>query len=319
MSTDAKDVPRIILGTMTLGKQVDPKEEAPMVHRFIEAGHHELDTAYLYGDGKTEQVLGGILKDVDLTRVSIATKANPRIEGHFRPETLKKQLETSLERMGVDSVDLFYLHQPHPETPIEQTLEGAATLAERGLYRELGLSNYSAWETAHIWHLCREHGWPLPTVYQGMYNAITREVERELFPCLRALGMRFYAYNPLAGGMLTGKYSSIEDKPASWRFSGEMYRQRYWKENVFDALEAIAGASETNGISMVSAALRWMLHHSCMDGGQGDGVILGASSMRQLEENLRAVTEPELPPAVTEAYDRAWEIIRPVCPKYFRP
>jgi aflatoxin B1 aldehyde reductase len=107
-----------------------------------------------------------------------------------------------------------------------------------------------------------------PTVYQGMYNALTRAVEVELFPCLRKFGIRFYAYNPLAGGMLTGKHADIGAEATSTRFdkSNEMYRSRYWKPAMFESLQTIKAACDACGVSMAAASLRWLVHHSALRG-----------------------------------------------------
>ncbi len=115
-----------------------------MVTRFLETGCAELDTAYIYAEGKTEEVLGPILARLPREQFRIATKANPSVKGNLRPESVTEQLETSLGRLGLASVDLFYLHQPDLSTPIETTLEACARLFERRLFRELGLSNYAA-------------------------------------------------------------------------------------------------------------------------------------------------------------------------------
>ena len=123
-------------------------------------------------------------------------------------------------------------------TPIEDTLAAVQRLYEENRFKELGLSNYPSWEVVYIHRYCKERGWVVPTVYQGMYNPLTREVERELFPALRKLSMRFYAYNPLCGGLLTGKhdYESMSDR-AGTRFDPhssykERYTSRYWNKEV---------------------------------------------------------------------------------------
>ncbi|XP_067826243.1 aflatoxin B1 aldehyde reductase member 3 [Heptranchias perlo] len=196
-------------------------------------------------------------------------------------------------------------------------------------------SNYASWEVAEVYSICKHNNWVLPTIYQGMYNATTRQVEVELFPCLRHLGMRFYAYNPLAGGLLTGKYQ-FEDKNENHptgRFFGnswaETYRNRYWKEHHFRALELVKKAIDaTYGSekpSLTSAALRWMYHHSKLrarhrfcNGDLGDGVIIGISTMEQLQENLAASEEGPLAPTVVEAFNEAWNLVAHDCPNYFR-
>jgi aflatoxin B1 aldehyde reductase len=151
-----------------------------------------------------------------------------------------------------------------------------------------------------------------------MYNAITRDVERELFPAIRNFGVRFYAYNPLAGGLLSGKYTQISEKPRDGRFKFQrIYIERYWKKSYFDGLEMIRNASAEAGLPMTQAALLWILQNSSLKGQYRDGVILAASSLEQWETNLKSLSG-ELPVKVAEAIDRAWERTRPDCPQYFR-
>ncbi|XP_013009431.2 aflatoxin B1 aldehyde reductase member 3-like [Cavia porcellus] len=322
--------PATVLGAMEMGRRMDASSSAASVRVFLERGHTEIDTAFIYSDGNSETILGGLGLGLGApdSKVKIATKANPVGENSLKPDSLRSQLETSLKRLKCPRVDLFYLHLPDHETPIEETLRACHQLHQEGKFVELGLSNYSSWEVAEICTLCKQKGWILPTVYQGMYNATTRQVEKELFPCLRHFGLRFYAFNPLAGGLLTGRYK-FEDKdekqPVS-RFFGckwsEMYKNRYWKEHQFKAialvqkaLQATYGASAP---SMTSAALRWMYHHSQLQGTHGDAVILGMSSVKQLQENLAAVEEGPLEPAVVEAFDQGWHLVAHDCPNYFR-
>jgi aflatoxin B1 aldehyde reductase len=228
------------------------------------------------------------------------------------------QVDTSLRRLKANHVDLLYLHAPDPKTQIEVTLEASQNLFKEGKFRELGLSNYASWQVADIWHLCRQNGWILPSVYQGMYNAITRDMEPELFPAIRNFGVRFYAYNPLAGGFLTGRYTRFSEEPQEGRFKLQRtYIERYWKKSYFEALELIRNTSEQAGLSMTQVALLWILHHSFLKGQFRDGVILAASSLDQWEANLKSLNG-QLPAEVAEAIDRAWQKARPGCPQYFR-
>ena len=148
---------------------------------------------------------------------------------------------------------------------------------------------------------------------------VTRDVERELFPCLRRLSLRFVAYNPLAGGLLTGRYRRIEEVPAEGRFHAfRFYRDRYWSQAYFDALAAVRSACETEGVAMAAAGLRWIMHHSRMAGFEGDTVILGASTPAHLEANLAACAAGPLPESLITAIDTAWAVAKPTCPAYFR-
>lgn len=329
-ASDAGVRPATVLGTMEMGRRMDAPASAAAVRAFLERGHTELDTAFMYSDGQSESILGGLglgLGGGDC-KVKIATKANPWEGKSLKPDCVRSQLETSLKRLQCPRVDLFYLHAPDHSTPVEETLRACHQLHQEGKFVELGLSNYASWEVAEICTLCKSNGWIVPTVYQGMYNATTRQVETELFPCLRHFGLRFYAYNPLAGGLLTGKYK-YEDKdgkqPAG-RFFGnnwaEVYRNRFWKEHHFEAIalveKALQAADGTSAPSMTSAALRWMYHHSQLQGALGDAVILGMSSMQQLAQNLAAAEEGPLEPAVVQAFDEAWHLVAHECPNYFR-
>ena len=276
----------------------------------------------MYGGGETERILGEILAQRGWEGITLATKAHPgAADGtpSLRPEEVERQLTGSLQRLQCDAVDLFYLHSPDNATPLERTLEACARLHAAGKFRRLGLSNYAAWQVADAYHLCNRHGWPLPEVYQGMYNAVTRDVEPELLPCLRHLGMSFYAYNPLAGGLLTGRYLGATEVPSQGRFSEQAnYVPRYWQPAYLTAMEGVQAACEAAGTGMAAAALAWMRHHSNLDATAGDAVILGASTLEQLAANLDACRGGPLDEPLVEAFDAAWETCRPDCPPYFR-
>lgn len=324
MSSQTKK-PVSLLGSMAFGGRANAGQSLEMVKAFLDRGHSQLDTAFMYVDGKSETIIGGM--NLPKT-VSIATKANPWDGKTLKPESVRSQLETSLQRLRTECVDLFYLHAPDHQNPIEDTLRACNELHKEGKFKELGLSNYASWEVAEIVCICRHNNWIVPTVYQGMYNATTRQVETELIPCLRYYGMRFYAYNPLAGGLLTGKYH-YEDKdgaqPAG-RFFGDnwaaAYRDRYWKKSHFQAIEVVLHALETaygsEKPSLTSAAMRWMYHHSQLKGDLGDGVIIGMSSMEQLQQNLAAAEEGPLDQRVVDAFKEAWDLVAHECPNYFR-
>lgn len=325
MSSSQPKKPVTLLGTMPFGGRANAEQSLDMVKAFLDRGHKQVDTAFMYMDGKSETIIGGM--NLPKT-VSIATKANPWDGKTLKPESVRSQLETSLQRLKTDCVDLFYLHAPDHQNPIVDTLRACNELHKEGKFKELGLSNYASWEVAEIASICRLNSWIVPTVYQGMYNATTRQVETELLPCLRYFGMKFYAYNPLAGGLLTGKYH-YEDKDGSQpagRFFGNSwataYRDRYWKESHFQAidlvvktLDAVYGSQKP---TLTSAAVRWMYHHSKLQGEQGDGVIIGMSTMEQLQQNLAAAEEGPLDERVVAAFSDAWNLVAHECPNYFR-
>jgi aflatoxin B1 aldehyde reductase len=315
---NANNKMKLILGTMTFGPQVDTIGSRAMVECFLGAGYHELDTAYVYNEGETERILGSILPEIGNTHVHLATKVNPRITGRLDADAVDLQLTESLRRLGRDQIDLLYFHFPDLNTPIEGALEACAKFYAEGKFKEFGLSNFPAWMVVDIWHICKERGWPRPSVYQGMYNGLSRKPESELFPALRKLGIRFYAYNPLAGGMLTGKHTTYDESPMPGRFARlQSYRNRYWKRSYFEAVDVLVKTCREAGIPPAEAAYRWLACHSCLEPTAGDGILVGASSMQQLEQNLLALEKGALPEAVASAFEAAWEEARPESPEYF--
>jgi aflatoxin B1 aldehyde reductase len=308
----------IALGAMTFGGQTSARDAETMLGLFLDEGHSWVDTAFMYTDGRSERILGRLLRGARRERVFLATKAYPDKLGEGKPRGLtpasvRGQLETSLKRLRLDGVDLFYLHAPDNRTPLETTLAECDRLRQEGKFRELGLSNYPAWQAAEAVLICERNGWPRPTVYQGMYNALTRDVERECIVACRHFGLRFVAYNPLAGGLLTGKHASIQDVPKEGRFSGEHYRARFWRPEYFEAVRRAAEVCRRRGITIAGAALHWLRHHS-----MADGLLLGASRVEHLKENLAACRGDRLPASVVRAFGEAWETTRPACQRYFR-
>lgn len=260
---------------MTFGAkaQVTGDVAGMMLRSFVGAGVTHtpegslIDTARVYQsptgpEGDTEATLGQVfcMSPSLQERASIATKANAMMPPHFSLSALSvvEQCNTSLERMGVDSVDLFYLHSPDINTDIEDSLTGVDQLHKEGKIVEFGLSNYPAWAVVDIWYRCKRRDMVLPTVYQGMYNLLTRDIEREIFPVARQFGLRCYMYNPLAGGLLSGRYQKLEDLASAveGRFSEQfddafsskmkagtvMYRARYSKKPIFDGLALLHAA-----------------------------------------------------------------------------
>ena len=309
-----------ILGTMTFGEQVDKPSAQKMIQTFLSEGHNHLDSAYIYCKGETEKILGQLITPKQREEIYLATKAHPSREGGLNADSVTHQLETSLARLNTDYADLFYLHSPDLVTPITETLRSCWELYQSGKFKDFGLSNYAAWQVSEIYEICAHNGWMKPVVYQGMYNALTRDVERELFPCLRNYAIKFYAYNPLAGGLLTGQHASFSKSAREGRFKlHEMYRERYWDELYFKAVDLVVRACRASGTTPASAALRWLRRHSYLTQSEGGGIILGASNPQQLEHNLNILKEGPLEQSVVEAFERGWKICRPACIKYFRP
>lgn len=307
----------LILGTMTFGESVFSPEVGKFINAFLDAGYEELDTAYVYNDGDCERLLGEVLPDLGRP-YRIATKVNPRISGKLDADAAYKQVNESLERMRIPSVDTVFLHFPDPATPVESVLGAMADLHDQGKFRELGLSNFPAWMVADVWHICDKNGWVKPTVFEGIYNPLTRRAETELNACLDAFGMRFSAYNPLCGGLLTGRYGHYEDAPDDGRFTHRPnYQKRYWKKSFFEAVDLIKNAAGKHGISSIEATYRWMVYHSMLNGERGDAVLIGASKLSHLIQNMETLKAGPLPEDVISAFEDAWMIAKGDSPEYF--
>lgn len=310
---------KLILGTMTFGQQTMLDAADEMVKLSLEHGIYEFDTAFVYNEGESERILGEVIKDIPINSCKIATKVNPRITGKLDRAAILSQFEKSLERMKVNSVDILYLHFPDHLVPLEEILGTCNTLYEKGKFKELGVSNFPAYMVQEACELAKENHWIAPTVYEGVYNCLSRNAEGELFETIRKYGIRYNAYNPLAGGLLTGKYAAVEKMPEDGRFverSG--YKQRYWKESFFNAVDSLREACEKAEIPMAEAALRWIAYHSQMDAEKGDGIIIGASKTSQLIQNIESVKKGPLPEAVATVYDEAWQVCKDDAPPYFR-
>ena len=234
---------------MTFSDQADVNQSRTMLDQFIAANNHEIDTAYDYNQGKTEELLGRLITPETRSKSTILPpRLIPGMTMALQPGEVKRQFNLSLQRLGIDRFDLLYLHSPDLDTPIEQTLEACWELYSQGKFKDFGLSNYASWQVAEIVEICRANNWMQPKVYQGMYNALTRDVERELFPCLRNYGISFYVYNPLAGGLLTAKYSSFKQIPDQGRFAtnDDTYQDRYWKKEYFKVIQQLNSCCDPN-------------------------------------------------------------------------
>lgn len=307
----------LILGTMTFGESVFSPDVEQFVTTFLDAGYDELDTAYVYNEGNCERLLGEVLPGLNRP-FKIATKVNPRISGKLDAEAAYKQVNESLGRLRLPSVDTVFLHFPDPATPVESVLSAMADLHGQGKYRELGLSNFPSWMVADVWHICDKHGWVKPTVFEGVYNPLTRKAEVELSACLNHFGMRFFAYNPMCGGLLTGKYGKFEDAPTDGRFTHRPnYQGRYWKKSFFDAVDVIRAAAGKHGISPVEATYRWLAYHSMLSSNRGDAILIGASKLNHLQQNLETVKAGPLPEDIVQAFEQAWTLTKGDSPEYF--
>ncbi|KAI5124485.1 hypothetical protein M0805_003012 [Coniferiporia weirii] len=339
MTTGQKSTLNIVMGAMTFGEAGkegarvhDLKDVEAILDVFQAHGHYEIDTARNYSGGTSEEYLGKInwqergLK-LDTKLYPNASNARLRASGRelisHRPEDLRKYLQIQLKALNTDKLEMWYLHGPDRTTPYDVTMKAINDLYNEGYFKRFGISNFAAWEVAEIVTVCMERGYIQPTAYQGLYNAIHRGVEPELFPCMRKYGISFYEFNPLGGGFFTGRYNNLtEEVEAGARFDptkgqGQNYRKRYWNEPHFKALEIIRNASEKAGLTMAEVALRWVSHHSLMKRENGDSILIGASSLNHIEQNLIDLEKGPLPDEVVKALDEAWLVVKASATNYF--
>lgn len=309
----------IVLGTMTFGEQLWESDVKKIINRFFELGYKQLDTAYVYNDGKSEELLGSVLREYARDMFIVDTKVNPRITGSLDKNAVKMQLEDSLERLGIDYIDTYYIHFPDKRTPLEETLYTINEYYKKGFIKALGLSNFPADLVRKVHSLCQENEWVLPSVYEGLYNPISRKLEIELDDCLTELNISLNCYNPLAGGILTNKYDGYEDTLKTGRFTFRPnYRERYWNETVFEAVRALKLLCEEYGIGITEAAFRWLANSSALSKDRGDGIIIGISNLMHLDNNIKCINQHELPGDLIRAFELAWNKCKCVAPDYYR-
>jgi aryl-alcohol dehydrogenase-like predicted oxidoreductase len=317
-------VSEICLGTMTFGFQCDERTSFAILDRAATAGVDFIDTADAYPvpptpetAGRTEEIVGRWLEG-KRERFVLATKCRIRVgtgandEGLSRRHVLRAA-EASLRRLRTDWIDLYQAHSPDPDTPAEETLRAFDDLVRQGKVRYVGCSNFPAWQVALGLGVSERLGLARWDCVQPRYNLLYREIESELLPLCRDRGLGVLAYNPLAGGFLSGKYRSLEDLPAGTRFAlgktGELYRQRYWHQAQLRAVEELRQHFDARGVSLVSAAVAWVLAQPGIT-----AAIVGASRPEQLDASLAAAALA-LTAEDREVCNRAWYgLPRPVQP-----
>ncbi|KAL4731945.1 hypothetical protein ACLX1H_000944 [Fusarium chlamydosporum] len=284
-----------------------PTEVNAFLDVFHKHGHDQLDTAAVYSPGApytSEPRIGAVLAG---SRFKIDTKAD-WFEGHTK-ESVSRDIENSLKNLQIDQINIYYLQLPERVHPLKPVLEVLDQAHRDGKIKAWGISNYRADEVQKTIDICEENDFVKPSVYQGHYNPVVRGGEKELFPLLRKHGIAFYAYSPGAGGFFAQKHKNPE--PMS-RFSGStkvgsVYVAMYVKDSIEAAVGKALQVAAKYNIGGHAAALRWTAHHGILEKQYGDGVIIGASSLSQLEENLNTVEEGPLPEELAAAIDQVYQ------------
>ena len=314
------NVSRVCLGTMTFGSQVEEAEAARMVDYALDQGVTFLDTANVYNGGVSEEITGRVL-GLRRSRIVLATKVRGQMGGSdgsgyggLSPAAIRHAAEESLRRLGTDYIDIYYLHQPDGAVPIADSLEAMDGLRREGKIRWIACSNYAAWQVAEMFAISSERGYRAPLVAQPMYNVLARGIEQEYLAFTEHFGVSNVCYNPLAGGLLSGKQSFEKGPLPGTRFDGNaMYLRRFWHEEYFRAVEMLRAAAEGLSISLAELALRWVCHRPGVD-----SVILGASKFDHLEQNMRAMRNAALLEETLAVCDAAWQALRGTTPNYNR-
>ncbi len=315
----------LCLGTMTFGNSrwgSEDEESRAIFDRYVEAGGNFLDTADGYALGESERLLGRFVAETKLRdRLVIATKftfcaeeGNPNAGGNGR-KNIYRALEGSLERLGMDYVDLYWMHAWDTVTPVEEVIETLNDLIRAGKIRYYGFSDVPAWYVARAATLAECHGLKKPVALQLEYSLVERTIEREHIPAGQELGLGICPWSPLASGFLTGKYrhdKSTEEgksrldvlKDAPNPVFGK-FTERNWK-----IVDAVASAAKATGHSMAQIALHWVVTQPGVT-----STLIGATKKEQLEDNLAAM-EIEVPAELREELDKV-SALEPAHPYMF--
>lgn len=289
------------------GKGSSSMATTEQVKSFLEVvkshGVKELDTARAYNSGKSEELLASAEARKQFI---ISTKA-PAFESHsLSYEAILSNSEKSHKALQQDKVDIYYIHGPDEATPLEDQCRAFGELYKKGRFERFGLSNLSPTKVQIVYDICKKEGYPLPTVFQGLYNPIYRVPEEKLFPKLKELNIAFYAWGPLAGGLLAKPIDElVKPKPGTRFDEMPIFGTMYLNETNIAALKKQNEVCEKAGISMMEATMRWLRHHTALT--ESDGIILGASSSSQIEASLTACEKGPLPQEVVSGFDKLWD------------
>lgn len=291
-------VTRLCLGTMTFGIQADEQQSRAIMDLAYDAGVRFFDTADAYPlgseydlKGRTEEIVGRWLKGrrheiVLATKVFGAMGPSPNDGGLARRHILSA-VDASLSRLQTDVIDLYQAHQWDPNTPLDEILEAFDRVVEAGKVRYIGVSNWRPWQLALAVERARGRHWARFVSEQSRYNLLFRMVEDDILPLCQDQGIGFMAYNPLAGGLLSGRYRPGQDVQEGTRFAlpnaGSNYQNRYWHDAHFAAVESYTSFCRERGYDPVTTAIAWVIHQEGVT-----SAILGASKPAQLESSLKA-------------------------------
>lgn len=305
-------VSTLCLGCMMFGGKASAEDSYTIIDRALDAGINFLDTANVYSRGRSEEVTGAALKrNGKRSRVILATKVHGRMNdddpngwGNSRRHIIE-QCEASLRRLQTDYIDLYQLHRPQPDIPIDETLRALDDLVRMGKVRYIGTSTFEAWQVVEALWAAKEWGLNRPICEQPPYHILDRRIERGLIPMAQTYGIGIIPWSPLAGGLLTGKYSRNSPPPPDSRFADVENNPRLrarMVEQIFDITEGLQPLAAAKNCTLSQLALAW-----CMGQPGITSPIIGPRTLEQLEDNLgvfnvtitdedRAVIDQLVPP-----------------------
>ena len=279
-------VSELCFGTMTFGKEADLQASTAIYRRCREAGINFFDCANVYSRGEAERILGGLVAG-ERDRLILTSKVGGSMgdgpnQGGLSRRTIVYECEQSLRRLQTDWIDVYFAHRFDPTVPLEDVLRAFDALVAQGKIRYFGVSNWAAWQIAQALGVGTLKGLQALRVIQPMYNVVKRQAEVELFPLAQDAGLGVMVYNPLGGGILTGKYGPGRTGPGRLAES-DMYRRRYAEDWMFQAAEGLKVLAAEVGLSPVSLAIGWAARHPAVS-----CPIVGARTVEQLEPALVA-------------------------------
>ncbi|MFN8488455.1 MAG: aldo/keto reductase [Caldilineaceae bacterium] len=287
-------VSSLCLGCMMFGGKTNPEDSYAIIDRALDAGINFLDTANVYTRGRSEEVTGEALKrNGKRQRIVLATKVHgvmadgdPNAQGNSRRHIIE-QCEASLRRLQTDYIDLYQIHRPQSDIPIDETLRALDDLIRAGKVRYIGTSTYEAWQVVESLWVSKELGLNRFICEQPPYHILDRRIERGLVPVARTYGLAIIPWSPLAGGLLTGKYSRNAPPPADSRFADVATNPRLkarMVSDVFDVVEGLQPLAANKQCTLSQLALAWCMHQPGIT-----SPIIGPRTMEQLEDNLGAL------------------------------
>lgn len=297
----------LCLGAMMFGGKTSPADSAAIIDRALDAGINFIDTANVYNQGRSEEAVGEALRrNGRRSQVILATKVHgrmgddPNAMGNTRRHIIE-QCEASLRRLRTDWIDLYQIHRPQPDVPIDETLRALDDLVRSGKVRYIGSSTFAAWQLVESLWVAKEYGLERFVCEQPPYNLLDRRIERELLPMAQAYGFGIIPWSPLAGGLLTGKYRRDAPPPEDSRYANldanPLYRRRM-NDAIWDVIEPLETLAREKGTTISRLALAWCMHQPGVT-----SPIIGPRTMEQLEDNLGAL-EVTITDADRQAIDR---------------